>query len=451
MGNEDNITEKAVVAEEKDANVNTETAVAEQEPKKDNKKRNIIILSVIAAIIIVVISIFSYWWITNHKLVESYDNKVYPECYINEEPVGELSASELSETIKNLENQVRDKNIKVSVNGKEYDTQYWNMDVTINADELEDEAMNYGKDKAFNKKLDLIKNPEKTNFDVKVSWDDSKIDEFVQQIADENKTESVNASAEVVGGAVNVTDGAVGYEIDKDALVEAIKSQITAKNGGQDIALEAEIKEVQPSITSEALRSIDTKISSFTTYFSAGPSGNNIQTGAGYVNNTLVMPGEEFSCTDAIGPTTYDRGFGDANTYVSGQVVKGVGGGVCQIATTVYNAELRAGLIPTERQNHMMTVGYIGIGLDATLADNLIDLKFENTFDYPLIVAASSTSTSLTVEVWSNSQATGGCTYEPRVIASDSLHCVTYLDVYDAAGNLINSIYLNESNYQPFS
>ena len=176
--------------------------------------------------IIVVISIFSYWWITNHKLVESYDNKVYPECYINEEPVGELSASELSETIKNLENQVRDKNIKVSVNGKEYDTQYWNMDVTINADELEDEAMNYGKDKAFDKKLDLIKNPEKTNFDVKVSWDDSKIDEFVQQIADENKTDPVNASAEVVGGAVNVTDGAVGYEIDKDALVEKTVDKI---------------------------------------------------------------------------------------------------------------------------------------------------------------------------------------------------------------------------------
>ena len=242
-----------------------------------------------------------------------------------------------------------------------------------------------------------------------------------------------------------------GYVLDEKALVDSITSQITGKNGGADVVANGALVESEADITANELRTIDTRISSFTTYFSPGNSGHNIQTGASYFNNTLLMPGEEFSCTDGIGPTTAERGFVSSNTYVGGQVVPGMGGGVCQIATTLYNAELRAGILPTERQNHMMTVGYVGIGLDATLADDLIDLRFVNTYDYPLIITTSSTGGSLTVEIWSNSNATNGYTYEPRVEAVSSLYCYTYLDKYDSSGNLVDSIYLNESVYQPFS
>ena len=402
-------------------------------------------------VLIVVISGALYWWTSNKELVNSYENKVYPEVYIYSQPVGELNEDDLSKVLSGKDAEIASKSVKVTVNDKEYSSSYAELDVTTNKDEVEDKIMSYGKNKSFKGKLNLINEPKKKTYSLKTTVNEEKIKEFVVQIAEDVKVNSVNASASILGGVVNIVEGQNGYALDEKALVDSITSQITGKNGGADVVANGALVESEAAITADELRTIDTRISSFTTYFSAGNSGHNIQTGASYFNNTLLMPGEEFSCTDGIGPTTLERGFVSANTYVGGKVVTGMGGGVCQIATTLYNAELRAGILPTERQNHMMTVGYVGIGLDATLADDLIDLRFVNTYDYPLIITTSSTAGSLTVEIWSNSNATNGYTYEPRVEAISSLYCYTYLDKYDSSGNLVDSIYLNESVYQPFS
>lgn len=419
------------------------------EGNKSKRGKVIIIISIV--VILIIVGAIVYWWISNKSLVESYENKVYPEVYVESEPVGELKESELNSKLTDMENEIRDKKIAVKVGDNEYSVAYWEVDVTTNKDEIDSEVISYGKDEDFRGKLNLINKPEKKTYKLDIVVNEEKLKEFVSKIAEEVKIEPKNATAYVSGGSVVVEDGANGYALDEQAIIDSIKAGITAENGGADITVEGNLAEIEPEIKADVLKTIDTKVSSFTTTFSAGPSGSNIQTGAAYFNNTLLMPGEEFSCTDGIGPTTADRGFVSANTYVGGQVVPGMGGGVCQIATTLYNAELRAGILPTERQNHMMTVGYVGIGLDATLADDLIDLRFENTYDYPLIITTSTTSNSLTIEIWSNSNAKKGYTYEPRVEAVSSLHAYTYLDVYDSSGNLVDSIYLNESIYQPFS
>ncbi|MCQ2969543.1 MAG: VanW family protein [Clostridium sp.] len=416
---------------------------------KDKKVKISLIIGII--IFLLIIGGVLYWWISNKKLVDSYENKVYPEVYVYSEPVGELNEVDLSKVLVEKDAEIANKSIKVNVNGQEYSSSYAALNVTTNKDEVEDEIMQYGKNKSFKGKLDLINKPEKKTYDLKTIVNEDAIKEFVAQIAEDVKVMPVNASAEIYGGVVSIVEGQNGYVLDEQALVDSITSQITGENGGSDIVVDGTLVESEPQITANQLRSIDTRISSFTTYFSAGNSGHNIQVGSSYFNNTLLMPGEEFSCTDGIGPTTADRGFVSSNTYVGGQVVPGMGGGVCQIATTLYNAELRAGILPTERQNHMMTVGYVGIGLDATLADDLIDLRFVNPYDYPLIITTSATSGSLTIEIWSNSNAMNGYTYQPRVEAVSSLNCYTYLDKYDSSGKLVDSIYLNQSVYQPFS
>ncbi|MGM9965364.1 MAG: VanW family protein [Clostridium sp.] len=428
--------------------------ISEKDIYKDVDLKNKKFMIGLIAGIIVLIAIIGgvlYWWTSNKKLVDSYEYKVYPEVYIYSEPVGELNEVDLSKVLAEKDAEIASKTVKVTVNDKEYSSSYAGLDVTTNKDELEDKIMSYGKNKSFKGKLNLINEPKKKTYNMTTTVNEEKIKEFVAQIAEDVKVDPVNASASISGGVVNIVEGQNGYVLDEKALVDSITSQITGKNGGADVVANGALVESEADITANELRTIDTRISSFTTYFSPGNSGHNIQTGASYFNNTLLMPGEEFSCTDGIGPTTAERGFVSSNTYVGGKVVPGMGGGVCQIATTLYNAELRAGILPTERQNHMMTVGYVGIGLDATLADDLIDLRFVNTYDYPLIITTSSTSGSLTVEIWSNSNATNGYTYEPRVEAISSLACYTYLDKYDSSGNLVDSIYLNESVYQPFS
>ena len=90
---------------------------------------------------------------------------------------------------------------------------------------------------------------------------------------------------------------------------------------------------------------------------------------------------DEFSYNNTIGPTTAERGYKKANTYVGSKIVPDYGGGVCQVSSTLYRAIIQANIRSTERRNHSMTVGYAAPGLDATVAAGYIDYKFVNTYD----------------------------------------------------------------------
>jgi vancomycin resistance protein YoaR len=99
----------------------------------------------------------------------------------------------------------------------------------------------------------------------------------------------------------------------------------------------------------------------------------------------------------------------------------------------------------------MMTVGYIGLGLDATLADNAIDLKFKNPYDYPIVINSYTSGGALVVEFWSEKNVTGGITYEPKSYQSGSLYAETYLYGYDENGELVSEQYVDSSTYKPFN
>ena len=111
----------------------------------------------------------------------------------------------------------------------------------------------------------------------------------------------------------------------------------------------------------------------------------NLRVASNKVNGTLIHPGEIFSTNKTIDVST-ENGYQAAPIIVNGKLQPGVGGGVCQIATTLYNAVLYAELEVVERKNHSMPVGYIAKGKDATLAGDYIDFKFRNNMDYPVYI-----------------------------------------------------------------
>ena len=96
------------------------------------------------------------------------------------------------------------------------------------------------------------------------------------------------------------------------------------------------------------------------------------------------MPGEEFSYNKVVGKRTVEAGYKDAKIYSNGQVVDGLGGGICQISSTLYNAVLMADLEITERRNHYFKTSYVAAGRDATVVWGSIDFKFKNTRTYPI-------------------------------------------------------------------
>ena len=115
----------------------------------------------------------------------------------------------------------------------------------------------------------------------------------------------------------------------------------------------------------------------------------NLQLAASKINGTVVMPGETFSYNQVVGERTIAAGYKEAPIYVSGEVVDGLGGGICQITSTLYNAVLYANLEIVERSNHQFVPSYVTASRDATVVYGSIDFKFKNNRDYPIKLVCS--------------------------------------------------------------
>ncbi len=143
-------------------------------------------------------------------------------------------------------------------------------------------------------------------------------------------------------------------------------------------SVELDIFHIKPEITKEFLEKINMEVGSYITYIGSGINRTtNIRLATKSLDYYFMAPGQIFSFNRANGPRTVERGYKPAPIIVRGAVVPGVGGGVCQVSTTLYNAVSRAGLQIIERHRHSLPVGYVPPGKDATISDYL-DFKFRN-------------------------------------------------------------------------
>jgi len=132
-------------------------------------------------------------------------------------------------------------------------------------------------------------------------------------------------------------------------------------------------------------------ISTYKTYYSARDKDRttNLKLAAEKINGTVVMPGETFSYNKVVGKRTIEAGYKNAAIYENGKVVDGLGGGICQISTTLYNAALYANLEIVSRSNHQFVPSYANAGRDATVVYGAIDFKFKNNRTYPIKITCS--------------------------------------------------------------
>ena len=185
---------------------------------------------------------------------------------------------------------------------------------------------------------------------------------------------------------------------------------------------------------------------------------NNIQLVADKLNGHIMLPGEVFSYNDYVGQRTREAGFQVAQAYSDGQVVEALGGGICQVSSTLYCATLYAQLETVSRTNHYFKVSYIDYGLDATVSWGQPDFKFRNSRDYPIMIQAYTNpdESTLTIEIWGTDldgrsvslRHTSGEVYDEEytdVLIGYSIH--TYGDIYDADGNYVDTVYLNSGVY----
>ncbi len=198
-----------------------------------------------------------------------------------------------------------------------------------------------------------------------------------------------------------------GRKISRAQLLEVMNYLETREtNDYEEILLPVEF--IAPKVTDEQLKAQTFRdtLAAYTTYFQTDTQNNinrgiNIGLAAQSIDGTILMPGEEFSFNQVVGPRTPDKGYKIAHVYVAGEIRDGTGGGICQVSTTLYNAVLRANLAVTERHNHMFTVGYVPLGTDAAVSYGYADLVFQNTTAHPLMISIKVTGNQLTVRLLS--------------------------------------------------
>lgn len=190
-----------------------------------------------------------------------------------------------------------------------------------------------------------------------------------------------------------------GFAIDQDKLAADISQALKDKKF--DAKITATGSDVAPEISAASAKEKYKTISSFTTNTTANQNRNtNVRLASEAINGTVIKPGQEFSFNGTVGQRTEAKGYKGAAAYNNGEVVQEIGGGVCQVSTTLYNAVFKAGLKISSRRSHTFEPSYVTPGRDATVSWDQPDFKFINNSSTAIGLRASYADQKVTVSVY---------------------------------------------------
>lgn len=280
--------------------------------------------------------------------------------------------------------------------GKSVEVSAADFGISWDNPEVIDEAMGLGTSGNVVARYKQRKDIEKDGcvLDFNISVDSELVRQIIEEQCMDFGVKAVDPTLERVDGAFVLKNGKTGLMVDKEATAEAITAAILSADGETPIEVQTVTTVEDPSDKEVELAKVKDLIGSYTTSFktsNASRSGN-VRNGAELINGTVLFPGEEFSTYNAVKPFTADNGYFMAGSYLNGMVVDSMGGGICQVSTTLYNAVLRAELEITERHSHSMVVTYVKVSEDAAIAESSgKDFCFVNNYEFPIYIEGIAT------------------------------------------------------------
>ncbi|RAP73914.1 VanW family protein [Paenibacillus montanisoli] len=241
--------------------------------------------------------------------------------------------------------------------------------------------------------------------------------------------EPVNATRKITEqDKVVYTPHQDAYRLDTDRMYASAVAAINRTIGGDwgtaptAMTWPVELRVVHPNVTLQRLKDegIDRLITSFTTEFKTSGVGRayNVTVTAKTLHDWELAPGEIFDYGKIISLTNDKYGFREAPVILNGEFVPGIGGGICQVSSTLYNAALLAGLDMVERRNHSLPVAYLPLGRDATFADDAINFRFKNTTGKHLIIRTAVKDRELTVKLFGTMPKNVSYSLESKTVAT---------------------------------
>jgi vancomycin resistance protein YoaR len=307
---------------------------------------------------------------------------------INGVNVSGLSKQKAEKLLKDMYSEkINNSFISLKFDDKEWNIKYSDLEYSFNIEEAVENAYKVGHTGDFFIQLTetMEARIKAQNFELESSYKDAPINNLVSQISKEIDQEVIDATIKYLNANFQITEEKIGRKLDQENTISMITEQL---NKVEVAVLELPVNIIEPIVKKSDLAVIKDNLGEFSTKFNAADvdRSSNIKVATNSTNNVLVRPGEVYSVNEILGPRLAKYGYKDAKVIINNELVPGIGGGVCQVSSTLYNAVLLSNLKIIERQNHSLTLSYVGLGRDATISGDYIDFKFMNNTDYPIYI-----------------------------------------------------------------
>jgi vancomycin resistance protein YoaR len=334
-------------------------------------------------------------WGTEVKAQE--EDSILPGIYIEDMSLGGMTVSDAKAMVENYVDGLSEKVITLMImDGNSVEITPADVGLSWNNPTVVEEAAQIGRSGNIVQRYKAAKDLQYENkvFDLELSVDKELVKTILAEQCSVYNVEAADATLSREGGGFVVNPGQTGLIVDEVACETLISDFFDSEWNRGDDSLQLEVIVDEPRGAEEELAKVKDVLGTFTTSFrTSGPSRSaNVRNGCALINGATIYPGDEFSTYEAVSPFTESNGYYMAASYLNGQVVDSLGGGICQVSTTLYNAVLLSELEVTERHNHSMIVTYVNPSADAAIAESAgKDFKFINNTEAPIYIEGIST------------------------------------------------------------
>lgn len=385
---------------------------------------------------------------------------------VNGIEMGGKTEKEAKKLLSDYIDKVKSKEFVVSItqNGDEQGVEsisFKDLEVKEKSNKIVEEIVQIGEKGNIIDRYKAIKSAKenKPEYNIEFKYNSKKIDNFINEIAKKYEIAPENADLRREAGKFIVSGGKTGRSLDKNEAIASAKAEVEGylnelpEKIQEDTKVEIALETKKPKYDKEALAMVTDLLGSYTTrYTPSGGRGQNVANGCKLINGSVVMPGETLSANKKMAPYTVQNGYGMGTAYVDGKVVPDMGGGICQVSSTLYNAVLFSELGVVQRFNHSLSVDYVELARDAAIAGTWKDFVFKNTTEYPVYVEGITNGGQITFNVYGHE--TRDMTHRKVELSSVVLSrgngskAQLYKLVYED-GVLKDKILLNTSTYRP--
>jgi len=320
--------------------------------------------------------------------------------------VGGLTASQVKEKLEPYVREILEqKIILVEPDGQKIRiTSYKRMGVKLDLDRAIKEGLKVGNERFFIKRWWMILQAKRDSYNIPLHMSIDKVAaaKEISRLTKSMVRQPQNAQLVVLpNNEIKIKPDVSGQEVKIDMIISDLEQNLNLQG---PLSIRVLVEEINASIREQDLRDlkIETLLGQFTTWFNSQKENRtlNIRIAAQVLDNFILAPEQEFSFNKIVGPRTKEAGYNEAPIILNNKFAEGVGGGVCQVSSTLYNVLLRTNLTVTERHPHSLLVHYVPKGLDAAVVYGLKDLKFINNTSGHILIKTYVGQGSLTIKLF---------------------------------------------------